>query len=35
MISKIFDKAFYIVFFAIFSVLTFIAICAICGTNFL
>lgn len=35
MISRIFDKTFHIVFFAIFSVLTFIAICAVCGTNFL
>lgn len=35
MISKIFDKTFHIVFFGIFAIVTFIAICAICGMNFL
>lgn len=34
MISKMFDKIFHNVFFVIFAIVTFIAICAIFGTNF-
>ena len=34
MISRIFDKIFHDVFFGIFVIITFIAICAIFGTNF-
>lgn len=34
MISRIFDKIFHDVFFGIFAIVTFIAICAIFGTNF-
>ncbi|MCI5656039.1 MAG: glycosyltransferase family 39 protein [Ruminococcus sp.] len=34
MISKIFDKAFHMIFFVIFAIVTFVAICTIFGTNF-